>query len=217
MRISTAGPLGPLMAEKNQTAPIARYHLEPQTGAAFSVNKDQFIRVIDPEGEQVADLLCFARRDQQQWLSSGRTIDYNEKLYLTTGDTLYSNLGNAMLTITFDPVGRHDFLFAPCSREMFRRTYGLEKSHPNCQDNLADSLGRYGIDTSRIPTAFNIFMNTEICAGGAITVAPPLSRAGDYIELQACMDLIVGVTACAAARCNNFRCTAIDIEIYNPF
>jgi uncharacterized protein YcgI (DUF1989 family) len=33
------------------------------------------------------------------------------------------------------------------------------------------------------------------------------------IELQAQMDLIVGVTACLAGQCNNFECTAVDIEV----
>jgi len=29
------------------------------------------------------------------------------------------------------------------------------------------------------------------------------------------MDLIVGVTACAAGKCNNYRCTPIAVEIYD--
>jgi uncharacterized protein YcgI (DUF1989 family) len=29
------------------------------------------------------------------------------------------------------------------------------------------------------------------------------------------LDLIIGVTACSAGKCNNFRCTAVDIEIYD--
>jgi uncharacterized protein YcgI (DUF1989 family) len=28
------------------------------------------------------------------------------------------------------------------------------------------------------------------------------------------MDLIMGVTACAAGKCNNFRCKPIEVEIY---
>jgi uncharacterized protein YcgI (DUF1989 family) len=202
------------MDRNKTTLPMARYHLEPQKGTAFTVQQDQRIRVIDVEGEQVADLMCFARRNTDEYLSSGRTIDYNEKIYLSTGDTLYSNLSNPMLTIIDDPVGKHDFLFAPCSREMFRLTYGITDPHPNCLDNLADSLDPFGVSASRISTPFNIFMNTAICEKGAITVKPPLSRAGDYIELQARMDLIIGVAACSAGKCNNFRCTPVDVEVY---
>ncbi len=194
--------------------PITRYHLEPQTGTAFTVQQDQRVRIIDLEGQQVADLICFARSNTQEYLSSGRTIDYNEKIFPGAGDTLYSNLSNPMLTIIDDPVGTHDFLFAPCSREMFRRSYGITGYHPNCLDNLTDSLDPFGVRASQITTPFNIFMNTTIDANGAVTINPPLSMAGDYIELQARMDLIIGVTACSAGKCNNFQCTAVDIEIY---
>ena len=194
--------------------PIKRYYLSPQTGHAFSVQEGQIIRVIDVAGGQVADLVCFARRDIEEYLSSGRTIDYNEKLFLSTGDILYSNRSSPMLAIIEDPVGKHDFLFAPCSREMFRLTYGKTEPHPNCLDNLSAALGQYGVRGFQIPTAFNIFMNVEVSTSGEVTVKPPLSKAGDFIDLRSEMDLIIGVTACAAGKCNNYRCTPIAVEVY---
>ena len=202
------------MDRKTNKSLIERHHLAPQTGAAFTVLADQRIRVIDVKGEQVADLVCFSSRNTEEYLSSGRTIDYNEKLYFTVGDTLYSNLSNPMLNIVDDPVGRHDFLHPPCSREMFRISYGDNDPHPNCLDNLADCLEPFGIAAARIPIAFNMFMNTEISTTGTITVKPPLSKSGDYIELQARMDLIVAVTACSAGRCNNYKCTEVAVEIF---
>ena len=193
---------------------INQYYLNPQTGVAFTVQKGQTIRVIDVAGGQVSDLICFVRQDIEEYLSSGRTIDYNEKLLLSTGDILYSNRSNPMLAIIDDPVGKHDFLFAPCSREMFRLTYGKIEPHPNCLDNLSCALGPYGVKAFQIPTTFNIFMNVEVSPSGKIMVKPPLSKAGDYMDLRAEMDLIVGVTACAAGKCNNYRCTPIAVEVY---
>ena len=49
--------------------------LEPQTGTAFELAKNQLLRVIDLQGEQVADLIAFNRHDLDEWMSSGRTID----------------------------------------------------------------------------------------------------------------------------------------------
>lgn len=195
--------------------PIVQYYLNPQTGVAFTVQKSQIIRVIDVEGGQVSDLVCFALQDIEEYLSSGRTIDYNEKLFQSTGDILYSNRSNPMLAIIEDPVGKHDFLFAPCSQEMFRLTYNETEPHPNCLDNLASALGQYGVKAFQIPTAFNIFMNVEVSSSSEIAVKPPLSKAGDFINLRAEMDLIVGVTACAAGKCNNYRCTPVAVEIYD--
>jgi uncharacterized protein YcgI (DUF1989 family) len=200
---------------KEAVKPINRYYLNPQTGVAFTVQKGQIIRVIDVAGGQVSDLVCFARQDIEEYLSSGRTIDYNEKLFLSTGDILYSNRSNPMITVFDDSVGKHDFLFAPCSREMFRLTYGKIEPHPNCLDNLTTALGQYGVKAFQIPTAFNIFMNVEVSTSGKIMVKPPLSKAGDYMDLRAEMDVIVGVTACAAGKCNNYRCTPIAVEIYD--
>jgi uncharacterized protein YcgI (DUF1989 family) len=206
-----------LIINKKTADLTAQYHLAPRTGAAFTVGKGQIIRIIDVEGEQVADLVCFAQHDIEEYLSSGRTIDYNEKLFLSTGDILYSNRSNPMLCIVADPVGKHDFLFAPCSQEMFSMIYGIKDPHPNCLDNLSVSLTPYGIKASQIPTAFNIFMNVAIAADGKVTVHPPLSKSGDYIDLQTRMNLIVGVTACSADKCNNFKCTSIRIEVFkNP-
>jgi hypothetical protein len=202
------------MINKQTAGPSARYQLAPQTGAAFTVSKGQIIRIIDVDGQQVADLVCFAQHNIEEYLSSGRTIDYNEKIFLSTGDTLYSNCSNPMLRILDDPVAKHDFLFAPCSQEMFNLNYGTRDPHPNCLDNLSVSLRPWGIKASQIPTAFNIFMNVAITADGNVTVHPPLSKAGDYIDLQTRMNLIVGVTACSAAKCNNYKCTSIRIEVY---
>jgi len=120
-----------------------------------------------------------------------------------------------MLSIIADQVGKHDFLFAPCSQEMFEISYGIIESHPNCLDNLAAGLKAFGIKKPQIPTAFNIFMNANISEQGDIKIEPPKSKAGDYIDLRAEMALIVGVTACSSKKCNNYKCTPIDVEVYS--
>src|SRR6476659_9330999 len=109
--------------------------LEPQTGTAFELKNGQLLRVIDLEGEQVADLTAFNRSDKAEWLSSGRSIDYANRIYLTRGDLLYSNRSRPMLTIVEDDVGRHDFLLTPCSPETFQILYKKNAPHPNCLTN----------------------------------------------------------------------------------
>ena len=187
--------------------------LSPQTGTAFVLRAGDVLRVIDPEGEQVADLVAFSRESPAAWLSSGRTFDYNDTIYLTAPHVLYSNRSEPMLTIVADQVGRHDFLYTPCSAERFARLYGARGHHPSCFENLATSLAPYGIEPDDIPTTFNIFMNVEIDPGGTLHILPPRSRAGDAIELRAEMDLLVGLTACSAELSNNYRLKPIDYEI----
>ena len=187
--------------------------LEPQTGTAFEMRAGQQLRVIDLEGEQVADFMAFNRADKSEWLSSGRSIDYANRIYLTKGDILYSNRSRPMLTIVDDEVGRHDFLLTPCSPETFQIIYKNDAPHPSCFANLATHLAPFGIAPDSIPTTFNIFMNVEVGRKGELKILPPPSKAGDSILLRAEMDLIVGLTACSAEMSNNYRFKPIGYEI----
>src|SRR5947208_7699139 len=159
--------------------------IEPQTGTAFELRKGQQLRVVDLEGEQVADLVAFNRDDNGEWLSSGRSIDYANTIYLTTGHTLYSNRSRPMFTIVSDDVGRHDFLLTPCSRETFEIIYKNSDPHPSCFDNLWRNLADFDVAPDAIPTTFNIFMNVEVAVDGTLSILPPKSKAGDALTLRA--------------------------------
>lgn len=174
----------------------------------------QTLRVTDPRGEQVADLIAFNRDDRREYLSSGRTFDYAARLFLTTGDTLYSSRSRPMFLIGEDSVRRHDFLLTPCSADTFRIIYGHEHPHRGCHGNLSEALAQFGIAPDQIPVTFNIFMNVEVDGiTGEITVKPPLSKAGDHVEFVAQMNLVVGLTACSAEQSNNYSFKPIEYEV----
>lgn len=188
--------------------------IAPRTGQAFRLNRGQRLRVVDPRGEQVSDLLAFNAADIGEVISSGRTLDYASKLFLSTGDPLYSNRSNVMLRIVEDTVGRHDFLLTPCSKDTFRIIYGDENPHRGCFGNLAEALAPYGIGEDDIPTAFNVFMNVTVDgASGELKVDPSLSKAGDHILFEAEMDLIIGLTACSALQSNNHAFKPIHYRV----
>ena len=191
-----------------------RFRLDPRTGAAFVLREGQSLRVIDPEGEQVADLICYDAHDPKSWLSSGRTIDYANRIYLRPGDVLYSNRSTPMLEITADTSGGHDFLLTPCCQEMFAKLYGITEPRPSCFGNLAKNLAHYGIEPDRIPTTLNIFMSVRPDAEtGELTIGTPTTMPGDSTTFLARRDLIVGLTACSAEKSNNGTFKPIDFEI----
>jgi len=191
-----------------------RHEIAPRSGVAFTLEAGQKLAVIDPEGGQVADLLAYNRADIGEVLSAGRTIDYASRIYLTTGDPLYSNRSNVMLKIVEDEVGRHDFLLTPCSKEMFRIIYGDRDPHRGCFGNLAAALAPYGVTGDMIPTAFNCFMNVPVNGEtGEIKVLPPLSKAGERIVFEARMDLVIGLTACSALQSNGGSFKPIEWEV----
>jgi len=188
--------------------------IPPRSGVAFILKKGQQLQVFDVEGEQVSDFICYNLHDKSEYLSSGRTIDYADTIFLTKGHAFYSNRSNIMFDIVEDTVGRHDFLLTPCSADTFRIIYGHEKPHRGCFGNLCEALGPYGIDPDAIPICFNIFMHVAVDGEtGKIKVLPPKSKAGDYLVLEARMDLIVGMTACSAEMSNNYAFKPIGYQI----
>lgn len=179
------------------------HEIPPRSGTAFRLEKGKVLRVIDPRGVQVSDLLAYDANDVREVISAGRTFDYEETIRLTTGNVLWSNRSNPMLEMIEDTVGCHDFLLTPCSEATFRHFYPEEPVHRGCFGNLAEALGPYGIEPDTIPVAFNVFMNVPVdCATGRIEVLPPMSKAGDFIRLRALKDLIIGLTACSAGASN---------------
>ena len=188
--------------------------IEPRSGVGFILKKGQKLKVTDIEGEQVSDLICYNLNDKKEYLSSGRTIDYAETIFLTSGHDFYSNRSNVMFKMIEDSVGRHDFLLTPCSADTFRIIYGHENPHRGCFGNLCNALKEFGIEPDNIPISFNVFMNVDIDSQtGKVTVLPPKSKALDYILIEAQMDLIVGLTACSAEMSNNYAFKPIGYEI----
>ncbi|MCU0301709.1 MAG: urea carboxylase-associated family protein [Candidatus Nanopelagicales bacterium] len=189
--------------------------LAPQTGTGFRLRAGDVLTVVDPTGGQVADLFALAADDPEEWLSSGRSIDYGTSLLLGVGDVLYSNRSRPMLTILEDTCGRHDFLLTPCSQETFDLLYPElgGAPHPSCFDNLSSGLAPFGVPPDRIGTTFNIFMNVWSEPDGTLHIDPPTSVAGDRIVLRAEQDLIVGLTACSAEKSNGGVCKPIDWRV----
>jgi hypothetical protein len=180
---------------------VDRVSIPAAGGVGMRLKRGERLRVIDPQGGQSGDLFALSA-DGSERLSNGRTFDYQGRLYLTTGDVLWSDRSNAMLTIVADDVGRHDFLYAACTLEMYRRQYGVEGYHPNCCDNLGAALRQLGLEPGPPPTAFNLFMCADIAPDGTLSFRPPPSRAGEAITLRAEMDLAVALSSCPASTCN---------------
>ena len=189
------------------------HKIEKQSGTAFKLRKGQKLKVIDPMGTQVSDMVLFNADDVREKISSGKTLDFEESILISTDNYLWSNRSNKMMKILEDTNGRNDFLLAPCSPETFRIMYNHDGYHPSCFENLYTNLEPYAIAPDDVPTAFNIFMNVQFDSNGKIKVLPPLSKAGDYILFEAQMELIVALTACSAEDSNGGSFKPIHYEI----
>lgn len=184
--------------------------LAPQSGTAIVLRAGERLRVIDPQGEQVADLAFFALADPRDSFSPGRTMDYNERLIPQIGDVLYSHRSTPLVRVVADTVGVHDMLLTPCSRVMFERRG--EHNHPSCHENLYRALAPFGLTADDVTATLNVFMDVRV-EGNAIRLYAPPSKAGDFLELQAETDCIIGITACSSELTNNGRCKPIQFTV----
>lgn len=190
--------------------------LEAQSGIAFILKKGQLLKVVDPQGKQVSDLFCFQLDDPRESLSSGRSMDYADSIFLKKDDFLFSNRSNKMLKIIQDNCGRHDFLMTPCSLKMFQIVANSPIYHKSCHENLSRAFANFQIEEDFISTTFNIFMNVEVAANGHLKIEAPISRPGDSITFEAQQNLIVGLTACSHEETNAGSCKPILWQILEP-
>ncbi|MEV4176407.1 urea carboxylase-associated family protein [Nonomuraea sp. NPDC049709] len=161
-------------------------------------------------------MFAVAADDLHDGLSNGRTFDYGGTLRPSTGSVLYSRRSRPLLKIAEDEVGVHDFLYAPCSQEMFEIEYGVTGPHPNCLDNLTVPLAAFGVPATTVTIAVNFFMNSTIAPDGRLAVLPPVSKAGQSMTFVAEHDLLVAVTSCSAPGANGGSARPLQVELTEP-
>lgn len=181
------------MATESQPVRVPAQH-----GSACRLRKGQTLRLVNTHGTQVVDLWAFNANDLTEHMSMPHTRAALSKIIPTVGDTFMTNRRDDILTITADTSpGHHDTLIPACDAHRYRKQYGMQEYHRNCNDNLKEALegiGEKGFEFA--PGPFNVWMNIPVDEGGKILWKPATSKAGDYIEFRAEMDCIVAMSAC---------------------
>jgi uncharacterized protein YcgI (DUF1989 family) len=110
------------------------------TGRAFRLFAGQIVKLMSPEGPQVADTWAFKQADMAEFLSTEHTRSCLDRLTPRIGDAFFSNRRNPMLTIVRDTTpGCHDLLLSAC--DIGRYTLlGHQGYHANCVDNFKSGL-----------------------------------------------------------------------------
>jgi uncharacterized protein len=175
------------------------------------------VRLVDLEGRQAIDFLCYSAADPIERYNAADTLKLAKTLFVTTGHGLYSDMGRRLFTIVADTCGRHDTIGGACSAESNRLRYGVEGT-PNCRDNFLRALARLGLGKKDIVANLNFFMNVPVGPDGALAITDGLSRPGDYLDLRAEMDVLVALSNCPQIYnpCNGGRPTPIRLVVYEP-
>jgi urea carboxylase-associated protein 1 len=184
------------------------------------IKAQQIFRIVDLKGNQAVDTLFFSARDTSERYSATDTIVGQRNIYLTTGTTLRSNLGNAMLTIVADTCGRHDTLGGACSAESNQVRYAIEKRYMHaCRNSflLAISDPKWNLTKRDITANINFFMNVPVTPEGKLTFEDGISNPAKYVEMRAEMDVIALISNCPQLNnpCNGYDPTPIQVLIWD--
>ncbi len=208
-------PLTPDAAVFREVVPAGDYWVK-------TVEKDQIIRIVDLEGNQAADTLFFRADDPAERYSAVDTIRAQGNVYLGLGSKLLSTECNVMLEIVADLVGHHDTLGGACATESNTVRYALEKRTMHaCRDSWLLAVVEHDelkLTKRDITHNINFFMNVPVTPDGGLTFADGVSGPGKYVEMQACMDVIVLISNCPQLNnpCNAYNPTPIEVLIWNP-
>lgn len=183
------------------------------------VRAGETLRIVDLAGNQAVDCILYNPHDTDERYSAQETVTAQGNIFLTTGTTLLSTEGRAMMTITADTCGRHDTLGGACSCESNALRYGHHTRHQHaCVENFLLAIAPYGMGKRDMTSNINWFMNVPVEADGSLGIVDGLSAPGKYVDLRADMDTLVAVSNCPQINnpCNAFNPTPVRMIVYGP-
>lgn len=189
--------------------------VNPHHGASGLLKRGQRLRIVDIEGQQVADFVAVSQGDPTEYQDMVYSNLQNGRYQWQVGDVILSSYCNTMWTITADTTGNHYTGGGACCREALNHAFG--KGEYGCRETLQKEFEKHGFDPNLYQqvSCLNVNMTVEYAPSGAWTFREPVSRPGDYLELRAEMDLIWMVSVCNWPEIvNGDKPTPLRFEIY---
>lgn len=214
--MTDTGDVAPGSSRPEQTRRlISTLTIAPQSGRGVFVERDQWVKVVNPEGTQVSDLFAFVRDAPDEYLCPRTTMTRQRSLYPRVGEPFYSIKRRPLLMLEEDTVGAHDLFFPACDEYLYREL-GHE-DHPSCRSNLNAVLKELDFTPGGYAEPHNLFQaSPAVDMKGNLELRPSPAKPGDYVLLKALDDVLVIATSCAADHgvLNGGKPTEIVLELY---
>jgi urea carboxylase-associated protein 1 len=181
------------------------------------IAKGDVLRLIDLEGQQAIDFLCYNADDPEERYHAPNTIKIPGQLYLGKGSSLWSVRARRMMTIIDDTCGGHDTIFGCCSFALDDVRYG--QTNPRCcQQNFEEELARHGLGPRDVVPNVNFFMRVPVAGNGEVAIVDGASKPGDHVDLRADMDVLAVLSNCPEALnpATGVKPTPIQAIVYQP-
>src|SRR6202158_4426591 len=176
-----------------------------QAGAAWShvLNRGTALRLVDPEGGANVGALFYNFECPAERYNMPDTLKAQHVARLTKGFVLYSDMGRILCSIVDDKVGWHDPIGGTSNAKLVEAKFGPSRYqeqrndyHKNGRDSFLIELGKWGLGRRDLTANVNFFSRVDVAEDGSMSFAPGNSRAGDFVELRAEMNVLVILNTC---------------------
>jgi urea carboxylase-associated protein 2 len=161
------------------------------------VKRGQVLRLVDVEGGASVAALFFNADQPLERYNMPDTLKAQHIARLTAGNTLFSDMGRALVSIVSDTVGWHDTITGHMTAQASLAKYGAgtyqklrNEFYRNTRDNFLIELGKYGLTKRDLHANVNFFSRVVADPEGNL-VFSRTSRAGSAVELRADMNVLV--------------------------
>ena len=179
----------------------------------------QCLRIVDLEGQQGVDFLCYNANNLEERYHAPNTIKAATSIHIGQHSVLYSDYANPLMTVTEDSTaGGHDTIAGCCSSWSNQMLYGVA-GVPGCRENFLDALAGYGLGWRDIVPNINFFCSVPVHDDGATeqtVFVRGSSIAGDYVTLRADTDVLAVLSNCPQVNnpCNSGTPTEIRVDVF---
>jgi len=176
-----------------------------QPGASWShvLKRGTVLRLTDLEGGANVGALFYNFECPVERYNMPDTLKAQHIARLTKGFVLYSDMGRILCSIVEDTVGWHDPLGGCSNARIVKERYGeatyqecRNDYHKNGRDNFLVELGKWGLGPKDLTSNVNFFSRVDVANDGGMTLASQNSKAGDFVELRAEMNVLVTLNTC---------------------
>ena len=196
-------------------------NIDRQTAISYQVKEGDYIQIISPAGRQCSDFVAFDSRKLDKGIEKGLDWQTTRTFMGNTfpGPGLFSKFYDTdhepLVEVIRDTVGKHDTFNLACTSKYYEDVGYF--GHPNCSDNLTDSMDKYGVQKQKGWHAINLFFNTSATGLNSVISDESYARPGDYVMFRALKDLTIGTTACPSDidPCNSWNPTDIFVRTYD--
>ncbi len=201
--------------------PLSEVNIDRQTAISFQVKEGDYIQVISPTGRQCSDFVAFDTAKLDKKIEKGLDWQTTRTFMGNTfpGPGLFSKFYDTdhepLVEVIRDTVGKHDTFNLACTSKYYEDAGYF--GHPNCSDNLSQTMEKFGVQKKKGWHAINLFFNTSAGGLNSLLSDESYARPGDYVMFRALKDLTCGTSACPSDidPCNSWNPTDIFVRTYD--